>query len=258
MEAHVSMEIKDGIEEALLEGASLRSVMVPDPDIPTNRPVHVETYFLPHVISKDGLFWAFHETSHLVHVFGQPASLIKTTFSYTNHGPLFCSFSEESSMVSVVVLMSKLRYREHYFLTPKTKKIIWDSENATTTISVRQAVERGARLSIALLDSENVWNMHPVDLPMSHLEDDAFELKTTFHTYPLFFRSKEFCAELIKNNENFFLTKPHDNQDGCLGKAVSVFPSFYVVYSNFEYYNFFDVPRGTKQRYLRLKVFEDL
>ena len=53
------------IIQGILEGCSLRTFMVPDPAISTNRPEHIESYDLPHVNIKGKHFkgeignWSF-------------------------------------------------------------------------------------------------------------------------------------------------------------------------------------------------------
>jgi len=243
----------DGIVEALLAGASLRSVMVPDSSIPTNRPTHVETYDFPHVVAKDGWFWAFSGTAHCLHSYGEGV-LATVQFCYTNQAPFFCSVTPSLEMG---ILMSRRRYREHRWLLRPAGRPIWDSEDQRDPRPVREAIERGSLLWVAMRDSEEVWNFHPVDLPMFEVEEGRFVLKTAVDAYPIFFRSPRETRELYRSQQAYFDHMPHDNNDGTMGAKMSFFSTFYSLSSDGSYYNYYDIPRGTTQRYRRLRVFEE-
>ena len=58
------------IIEKLLNGASLRTFMIPDESIPSNYPEHIEAYDLPHVIINGDYFWGKSDTAHLIHTLG--------------------------------------------------------------------------------------------------------------------------------------------------------------------------------------------
>ena len=73
------------IVEKLLNGSSLRTVMTPDPSLPSNSPEHIEGFDLPHVIITKDHFWGKSETAHLVHVMGE-AKFGEVAFCYANLG----------------------------------------------------------------------------------------------------------------------------------------------------------------------------
>lgn len=60
---------------------------------------------------------------------------------------------------------------------------------------------------MAFLDSEGVWNVHPVDLPMFELDEKRFILKTVDDEYPLFFRYPETTIEMFRTYRDFFFVK---------------------------------------------------
>ena len=81
-----------------------------------------------------------------------------------------------------------------------------------------------------------------------------FAIKTEYFEYAFTIRNTQQINELIKANDPFN-TKPESSKDGTLmGKCVP-FHAFYNLFDNGEYYNYYDIPRGTRQRYKRLKVF---
>src|SRR3990167_3019389 len=92
------------IIDKLLDGASLRTFMIPDSSIPSNYPEHIESYDLPHVIINGGYFWGKSETAHLT------PQLRVAAFCYTNIDNIFCSYNP---MIHKVYFMSKARYKMH-------------------------------------------------------------------------------------------------------------------------------------------------
>ena len=106
-----------------------------------------------------------------------------------------------------------------------------------------------------MLDDENIWNIHPVDLPMYHINEGTFNIKTEYFDYAFIIRSTRDIDELVDANRTFFSTKPESNKDGLLRGNSPPFKAFYNLFDNGEYYNFYDIPRDSKQKYKRLKVF---
>lgn len=242
------------ITARLLNGASLRTFMVPDSSLPSNYPEHMETYNLPHVILNGDFFWGKSDTSHLMVVPGEGMSP-RTAFCYTNIGNIFCSYTPENNCIS---LMSKKRYKTHLWRLRNDYQLIWDSDTDISTDTIREAIENCATFRIAMLDSENVWNIHPVDLPMYYPESKRFVLKTAMDEYPIFFRYPEDTVELLRNYPGFFETKPVGNEHGAIYVEKFVkFCTFYLIESDGTYRNYFDVPRNTVQRYTRLRIFTD-
>lgn len=238
------------IIERILDGCSLRTVMVPDPELPSNRPEHVESYDLPHVVISGTTFWAKSRSSHLFHLVGE-ADMGRVAFCYTNAGDHFCSFNDTNNKG---VAFSRFRYKKHRWHLAKNYRLIWDSENNEPADALRIEIEKPSTFKIAMLDSEDVWNVHPVDLPMYEVEQGVFRLKTNYDFYPAFFRNSngadvltslrsEAVEESVRALNVSFETPP--------------FCSFYSVCSDGSYYNYYDIPRSTQQNYVRLKVFSD-
>src|SRR3972149_3509184 len=139
------------IIEKLLNGASLRTFMIPDESIPSNFPEHIETYDLPHIIINGDYFWGKSESAHY--------------YNADTNG---------------ITFMSKKRYKVHSWVLKENYRLIWDSEVSKSTEEVMKAVELSFKFKIAILDSEDIWNIHPVDLPMYYTHKKTFELKTVF------------------------------------------------------------------------------
>ena len=113
------------------------------------------------------------------------------------------------------------------------------------------------RFKIAMLDSEDIWNIHPVDLPMCYCADGKFQLKTVMDEYPAFFRYTHETNTILDSHREFFDTMPLDSRSGAWGTDAVKFYAFYSLSSDGSYYNCFDIHRSTTQQYKRLKVFAD-
>lgn len=243
------------IVQRLLDGALLRTFMIPDDAMPSNQPEHIETYDLPHILINGDAFWGKSETTHLFHAPGSEGTG-EVSFGYTNIGPVFCSYNPVTRGAR---LMSKKRYKKHEWIVRDQFRLVWDSEKADVTDEVKREIESGSKFKIAMLDSEEVWNIHPVDLPMYYSKEGVFELKTVADRYPTFFRYPSQTGELLQKYPDFFDHRPEDNEAGFIRLSeCPQFYSFYSVRSDGSYYNFFDIPRNTVQRYKRLKVFSDV
>lgn len=243
------------IVQRLLDGASLRTLMIPDDAMASNRPEHIETYDLPHLLINGSTFWGKSETAHLFHARGSEGRG-EVAFAYTNIGPLFCCYDP---FLREARLMSKKRYKKHEWVVRDQFKLVWDSEKGSATEEIKREIESASKFKIALLDSEEIWNIHPVDLPMYYSKEGLFEFKTVVDQYPIFFRYPAQTGEIHQRYSDFFNHRPEDDEPGFirLGDCPQ-FYSFYSIRSDGSYYNFFDIPRNTVQRYKRLKVFADV
>ena len=156
-----------------------------------------------------------------------------------------------------IVLMSIKRYKSHKFIFKDNWKLIWDSEwdEKHQNNSLDYWIEQGVRFKIAMLDNENIWNIHPIDLPMFHINEGTLNIKTEYFDYASIIRDAKAIDNLTEDHKIFFDKKPQSNKDGTLIGNSQPFRAFYNLFDNGEYYNFYDIPRGTKQKYKRLKVF---
>lgn len=149
--------------------------------------------------------------------------------------------------------MNKIRYREHIWHVREDYKLIWDSNEGSLTEAVKKAIKQCSKFKIAMLDSEDIWNIHPVDLPMYYSTEGKFILKTVMDAYPVFFREASILMVVKQKCPDFF---KEQHKDILLFKC-NKFISFYSLSSDGTYYNSFDIPRGTKQKYKRLKIYVD-
>lgn len=220
---------------ALLEGASLRMTMWPDPAIVPEMPTHVEGFDLPHVIAVGDDFWAMTATCLSS---GGP---IPSSFAYPSRGRVFCSFMPSCG---AGVLMSAARYTRRGWHLRDDCLSVWDSESGGSTQEIQSAVEGGRRLKIALLDAEEIWNLHPVHLPM--VADGWFDLRTPVDAYPAWFREPGSIDEREGRLPPETIASPRF--------SAAPFPTWYSVCADGTYRGAMDaVPRP----YRRLKVFAE-
>ena len=111
-------------------------------------------------------------------------------------------------------------------------------------------IEACAKFRIALLDSEGIWNVHPVDLPMYEKESGVFQLKTVRDGYPMFFRHQSLLDDMVEKVQGI-------DRHAAIIIHPDIFECFYSVFPDGTYYNFYDISRNTKQEYQRLLVFTD-
>jgi hypothetical protein len=147
--------------------------------------------------------------------------------------------------------------------------LIWDFDENQSTDIVRKEIELGSKFKIAMLDAEDIWNVHTVDLPMYELETGLFKLNTVLDFYPLLFRhqnSVEHLAGIFKDiaegspewiGRTVEGRRIEDEREVTAQIEAKSFPTFYSLYSDGTYYNYFDVRRSTTQKYKKLKVFTD-
>ena len=239
------------IIEKVLDGWSLRTFMVPDPAIPSNAPRHSETYDLPHLVLNGDCFWAWSRTLHLM-VYGD-APVANLSFCYSNFENIICSYRPDAE--NGLRIMAKNRYAEHEWRLHHRHRLVWDSSHDGAASAVGKEIENGSKFTVAMLDQEDIWNIHPVQLPFFYEETDLFELKTECELYPLVFRTPEYFRGHLSNTTG--LAKILKDPEIIYTVDTPAFFTFYSLYSDGTYFNYFDISRSSRQKYKRLKVFSD-
>lgn len=224
--------------------------MIPDPSIPSNSPEHLEGVELTHIVITGDLMWAKSDATHLSHTFGSSSGSL-CAWCYSSPADVFASYAPEFSKL---FLMFKSRYKKHVFITKNDYALIWDSEENTSTEAIRKKIEAGAKLKIAMLDSEDIWNVHSIGLPFYFPDSGTFQLKTAVDRYPVAFRSREETNKLRAVLEEL----SRGDIGGAYAVEVPEWFAFYCLNSDGTYYNYYDIPRQTTQAYKRLKVFASL
>ena len=240
------------IIKGILEGCSLRTFMVPDPAIPSNHPEHIESFDLSHVIIDGNHFWGKANAGHLHYLPGK-RQMELIAYCYSNSVNFFCAYNPKENMVSV---MRKDRYKSHEWRLIRNYKLIWDSDGDRSTETVAWEIEACAKFKIVMLDSEGIWNVHPVDLPMYEKDSGQFQLKTVWDSYPSFFRNTPRLDNLIDRNQEFRRVTAN-SINAKLSFTSPIFECFYSLFPDGTYFNYYDIQRDTKQKYKRLLVYSD-
>lgn len=237
--------------EKVLDGWSLRTFMVPDPAIPSNAPRHMESYDLPHLVINGDRFWAWSRTLHLmVH---DDAPVANLSFCYSNIENIFCSY--RPGVENGLRIMAKSRYAKHEWRLHHGHRLVWDSTAGSDTEAIEKEIENGSKLAVAMLDEDSIWNVHPVQLPFFYEVSGLFELKTENEQYPVVFRSPDSVHDIMSDSEN--LKNILNDSKKIYTMNAPAFSTFYSLYSDGTYFNYFDIARSSRQRYKRLKVFSD-
>jgi len=61
--------------------------------------------------------------------------------------------------------MAKDSYAKHEWRQQHRHGLVWYSSVNATTDSIKKAIEYGSKFTVAMLDGEDIWNIHPVQLP---------------------------------------------------------------------------------------------
>jgi hypothetical protein len=240
------------IIEKLLDGFSLRTFMVPDSAIASNYPEHRESYELVHVIVKGDYFWGKPYDSVMPNV-GREIHA-RDSFYYTNSGDFFCNYSLSSNSIRV---LPKRRYKVHNWILKKTHELIWDSERNDPNVRIDKEIENASRLTVAMLDSEDVWNIHPSLIAFYWPSTDSFQVGTIGEDYPIPLRNPAALKAAVETEfDKLDPSFPIEKQIFEF-RNVGMFNTHYRLLSDGTYANFFDKLRSTTQRYKRLKIFSD-
>ncbi|MFB3924410.1 MAG: hypothetical protein ACE14T_00020 [Syntrophales bacterium] len=237
----------------LLDGASLKTVMIPDVSIESNRPKHLECFQLPHIIIKGNLFWGMSRNAHCHHLLGAFVSPYGSSFIYGNSPDrVFFSFN---LLPEGLTGMPLERYEFHRFVCHRNYELVWDSQSQSSADNVRACTEEGKAIKIAMLDEDNIWNIHPVDLPMFHVETGGFLIKTELFPYPGVLRDERQTRVLLDTFKSAFRESPGQT---IFAVTTEPFYSFYGLYEDGTYYNSFDIVRNTRKKYRRLRIFAEI
>ena len=236
--------------QALINGSSLATFMIPDASIPTNKPRHLEGFQLHNIIINKGIFWGFTRNAHGAHVLGQYIIKEPNTFCYSNNDQkVFLSYAFGSE---VACWMPLERYEQHEFVLREDYELIWSSDAPENLEPVVQAVQTARPLKMAMLDEDGIWNIRPVDLCMFHTEEKNFLVKSELFYYPIMFRDDNETRTTVESVRNHYCKHP---QELAVNTKVLQYPSLYGCYANSLYYNYYDICRDSRKKYKHLKIY---
>ncbi len=167
----MGQEDKEMIDK-LLHGWTLKTLMEPDSQIPSNGEAHLETMALRGIIIKDDTFWAYSLHHHLAisstdyfHVEGPPTAI---TFLYTNLGQkkIFSLIMEDIAQHRWAQrIFPTSRYRQHRWVLANDFEEIFASSNSPDKEEVYRRISECRDLKCAFLDPDGYWHVAEVHLP---------------------------------------------------------------------------------------------
>ena len=249
----------------LLNGASLRVVLHPDPEVQTDFPDMVESFELPHIILHEGEFIAKTSNRHAL-AYDFRAYDVNSAFSYafSNYLSYVVNCSAADSLFRAY---SANAYHEIEFVAANTHETVWEYGTDQPTAPVERAIEAGKRLKIALLDADDFWNIHPVHMPSFYVGQNRFELFTEQDAVPEFFRYPSTLKEFSRNldqqiQERLASGVAKTRKDEMMGFAaqppVSFYSCYYTLWPNGQYLRGKIVLQGDEpESYKALKIFAE-
>ena len=253
--------------EDLLNGASLRVVLHPDPEVQHSAPDMVESFDLPHIVIHGSEFIAKTANRHAL-PYDDRAYDASSASSYAFSN--FLSFVINSSAAEPLFrAYSTTAYLEIEFVAKNAYETVWEYGVHETTVAVERAIEAGKRLKIALLDQDGLWNIHPVHMPSFYVGQNHFELFTEQDALPIIFRyladlkkiDKYFCDKIEQYIETGDIENKKDKikETGLQSADVVFYSCYYTVWPNGEHLLGKFVLRGEEPRkYTALKVFAEI
>lgn len=252
--------------EKLLDGASLRVVLHPDPEIQTDFPDLIESFDLPHVLIDGGNFIGKTRDRHaLPHDYLAKEAFdphFAASYAYANYLSLVINCSPAAGLFRAYDARS---YLDVTFQTIPNHATVWEHGRDTSVAAVEQAIGEGRLLRIALLDSDGFWNIHPVDMSSFYIGKNFFELFTEQDSIPLLFRFPSTLREFEKTRLDQLAAAGHDpSAKAAFNLSMHVNPvefysSYYTVRSNGEYLRGAWVGGAeSPSRYVSLKVFAEI
>ncbi|MGB1189013.1 MAG: hypothetical protein ACPG4A_02195 [Pseudomonadales bacterium] len=241
------------MSKAIILGASLSSVMVPDPKLPSNQPAHDETYALDYIFLREEKFFALTREDHRVLRDSNPdPHSAPTSFLYSFGYHDLMATSASQIQWSAWSKMS-FRYSKFHWRLKEDHALVWDSDWSDREIPgvslLREAILEGRRFKVSLLDEDGLWNVMPVDLVNLEQETSVFSVRTSNAYAPAVIVNEGGQRETFDHIESL-LSYPHFSK-----VAANIIPIFFAIFADGTYYNYFDEANNETRPFQRLLVF---
>lgn len=239
---------KKTIAEMILNGASLSSVMIPDPALESNYPAHDETYKMKFIYLDGDRFFSQTSPTH---------RSLRNNETYSSHNCYSYSVGYKKEMfivcpgtnISVWGDISS-RYAKFEWKIREDYDLVWTSDAKEEVSDLREAILDGKEMKLLINDEDGFWTALPVDLVNLEQESGEFVIRTETGYVPSFLPFKE---ELLKTMD--LIKKNRIIPAEMIRLETPPVPIFYTCYSNGTYYNYFDEPRTLFRDYKALKIF---
>jgi hypothetical protein len=250
----------------LLNGATLRVVLHPHRDAQTDFPDMIESFELPHITLIGDRFFAKTAARHAISFEFRDYDLNAAySYAYSNYYDFVvnCSLGEGFSRIR-----GKQAYATVAFVTPQNYELVWHSEKDQSVKAVETAILSGRRLKIALLDGDDIWNIHPVHMPSFYVDKNFFELFTEQDAMPEYFRHTQELEAIGSKYKSLVKDYLRENTPKNMALAYSdvtmlnpdteFYSNYYTLRSQGDYlHGKLVVSQEDPRRYKALKVFAE-
>lgn len=236
------------LTERILNGASLSTVMIPDPALPTNQPAHDETYKMKFIYLDGDRFWAQTSATHRPLRDGMQFK-VNNCFNYSvgyKRQMIVNSPQEQGSAWADIMG----RYAKFEWKIRDDFELVWENKKPTDVTALRNAILKGSDLKLAIKDEDGIWTVLPVDLANLEIESGEFVIRTEVGCVANIIPEK---SALMTNIEYIMSARKDPSQ--FLISNVNSLTIYYCCYSNGTYYTYFDEPRDDIRIYQELRIF---
>lgn len=239
--------------QAILDGASLSTVMTPDPAHPSNQPEHDESYRMRFVYFSQNTdaFFAQTYTMHRPMRTKITYSLFHSFCYSVNHDDLMMIHCSDENITKLTQIRD--RYSKFRWVARKDFATIWDSKAAGEMKLIRQAIAEGRELKLAVQDEDGLWTVLPVDLLNIDSDRDLFSVRTETGHPPACIPNPDTLCDVKK----LFFDTPRTRSQFVNLPSFSI-NIFFCCFSDGSYYTYFDENRIIKRRYQHLKLFSQV
>lgn len=241
-------DVNANIINALLQGSSISSVMVPDPALPSNQPAHDETYRFQHIFIDGDCCWVQTNTTHRG---------LRNCRNITPSSSFFYAMGYENQMItfapdqkSAIVGSIPHRYASFSWRLRNEYDLVWHSDESDNVMAIRTAIKNGARFKVALKDEEGFWSIHPVDLINIDQDSSGFSIRTEITNVPAFLPEKGTLLALMKQ-----VCEARGKPEQMVQIDIMAVAIYYACFSNGTYYTYFDEARTLFREYLEMRIF---
>ena len=252
----------------LLNGHSLRVVLASP--VPGRRDANalVESLDLCHVVIDGERFWG--KTASAGAPQGIPGDTAQTP--YCGCAYAFCDDAgyvvHSSPLWDSCRLIASREFAPIEFVAIPDFRLVWEWGGTGDMTTLRAAIVSGRLIKVALLDHDNIWNIHPVHQPTIRNHEAYFELFTDDDAYPALLRSADAVARIAEASKDARETRAGPDIDsGSESSAIRLdgtvpYSAWHIIASDGRYLRGRPAARSESgylgRRYRALKVFAEV
>ncbi|HYH38246.1 MAG TPA: hypothetical protein VD860_08500 [Azospirillum sp.] len=192
---------------AVKAGASLASVMIPDPRSPANNPEYLENYCFDQVIASERCFWAIPQP--LIY---DPAGASFGGFAYCGDTRLFLRYNTgpgpRAGAPLPLMLYPGEAYRHFEFVVRHDHTPVYDSAAPAEVRALEAAIRAGAPMRVVVDTGDGLVQSLPVNLCFLYRESGAVQVTTDLRHAP------EICLTPVESLWPYMssLIETHENR----------------------------------------------